>query len=410
MPVFSYTALTPTGKSVSGFIDAESSAAAGKRLRQSDLYPTRIEAIEAAAVSGSGSGWLERIPKRRIGLDALAAMTRQLAALVSANIPLVQALGTLIPHLSGTALQHRLTQVKSDMLEGKSFSASLARHPSAFPPVYVNMVRAGETSGTLDLVLNRLADILEKQRHLRNRIRTATIYPLFLTVTGLAILVFLVTVIVPGMVQIFADMKQTLPLPTRILIRTGDIVSKWGWLMGLAAVAGLAAFRRALKNEAIRKILDRRLIRLPLIGGLQTQLLTARIARTLGSLLSSGVPMLTAIDIVGSVSGNHTFSDAMKAVRAKLEQGRPLAASLEESGVFPQLSIQMIRVGEQTGELERMLENVADFFEGESEARIARLVSIVEPCLILAMGLVVGFVVLSVCMPIFDMNRLVRVG
>lgn len=410
MPVFSYTALTSTGKSVSGFLDAESSAAAGKRLRRSDLYPTRIEAIEATTVSGSSAGGFERIPKRRIGLDALAAMTRQLAALVSANIPLVQALGTLIPHLSGTALQHRLTQVKSDMLEGKSFSAALTRHPRAFPPVYVNMVRAGETSGTLDLVLNRLADILQKQRNLRNRIWTATVYPLFLTVTGLAILVFLVAVVVPGMVQIFADMKQTLPLPTRILIRTGDIVSKWGWLMGLAAVAGLAAFRRALKNEALRKVLDRWVIRLPLIGGLQIQLLTARIARTLSSLLSSGVPMLTAIDIVGSVTGNHTFCDAVKTVGTKLEQGRPLAASLEESGIFPHLSIQMIRVGEQTGELEQMLENVADFFDGESEARIARLVSIMEPCLILAMGLVVGFVVLSVCLPIFDMNRLVRIG
>ncbi len=410
MPVFSYTALTPAGKSVSGFLDAESSAAVRKRLRQSDLYPTRIVAIEASASSGSGAGWLSRIPKRSIGLDTLATMTRQLAALVSANIPLVQALGTLIPHLSATALQHRLTQVKSDMLEGKSFSAALSRHPNAFPPLYVNMVRAGETSGTLDLVLNRLADILEKQRHIRNRIWTATIYPLFLTVTGLAVLVFLVTVVVPGMVQIFADMKQTLPLPTRVLIRTGDIVSKWGWLMGLTAVAVLAAFRRALTNEAFRKVLDRWILRLPLIGGLQVQLLTARITRTLGSLLKSGVPMLTAIDIVGSVSGNRTFSDALQAIRAKLEQGRPLAASLEESGLFPQLSIQMIRVGEQTGELERMLENVADFFDGESEARIARLVSIVEPCLILTMGLVVGFVVLSVCMPIFDMNRLVRMG
>ncbi len=337
-------------------------------------------------------------------------MTRQLAALVSANIPLVQALSTLIPHLSATALQRRLTQVKSDMLEGTSFSTALSRHPSAFPTVYVNMVRAGETSGTLDLVLNRLADILEKQRHIRNRVWTATIYPLFLSVTGLAILIFLVAVVVPGMVQIFADMKQTLPLPTRVLIRTGDVVHNWGWLMGLAAVAGLVAFQRALKNEAFRNVLDRWLIRLPLIGGLQIELLTARITRTLGSLLSSGVPMLTAIDIVESVSGNYTFSNAMKGIRSKLEQGRPLAASLEESGIFPQLSIQMIRVGEQTGELERMLENVAAFFEGESEARIARLVSIVEPCLILAMGLVVGFVVLSVCMPIFDMNRLVRVG
>jgi general secretion pathway protein F len=296
------------------------------------------------------------------------------------------------------------------MLEGTGFSTALSRHPSAFPALYVNMVRAGEMSGTLDLVLNRLADILEKQRQIKNRIWTAMVYPLFLTVTGLAILIFLVAVVVPGMVQIFADMKQVLPLPTRILIRTGEIVSRWGWGMVVLGIGGLAAWRRALRNEQFCHGLDRLSLRLPLIGRLNLQIITARISRTLGSLLNSGVPMLTAIEIVASVSGNRILSEAMAGIRRKIERGRPLAASLEETGLFPPLSVQMIRVGEQTGELEQMLEKVADFFDGESEARIGRLVSIVEPCLILAMGLIVGFVVLSICLPIFDMNRLVRIG
>lgn len=407
MPVFSYTALNPSGKSVSGILDADSLGAARKQLRQSELYPTRIEPAEAG---GAETGWFSRILNRRVGLEELGTMTRQLASLVSANIPLVNALSVLIPHLSAKALQHRLSQVKSDMLEGTGFSAALARHPSAFPALYVNMVRAGEMSGTLDLVLNRLADILEKQRQIRNRIWTAMVYPLFLTVTGLAILIFLVAVVVPGMVQIFADMKQVLPLPTRILIRTGDFVSRWGWGMVVLAIGGLAGWRRALRNEKFCHGLDRLVLRLPLIGRLNLQIITARISRTLGSLLNSGVPMLTAIEIVASVSGNRILSEAMEVIRRKIERGRPLAASLEETGLFPPLSVQMIRVGEQTGELEQMLEKVADFFDGESEARIARLVSIVEPCLILAMGLIVGFVVLSICLPIFDMNRLVRIG
>ncbi|WP_028324166.1 type II secretion system inner membrane protein GspF [Desulfatirhabdium butyrativorans] len=407
MPVFSYTALNPSGKSVSGILDADSLGAARKQLRQSELYPTRIEPAEAG---GAETGWFSRILNRRVGLEELGTMTRQLASLVSANIPLVNALSVLIPHLSAKALQHRLSQVKSDMLEGTGFSAALARHPSAFPALYVNMVRAGEMSGTLDLVLNRLADILEKQRQIRNRIWTAMVYPLFLTVTGLAILIFLVAVVVPGMVQIFADMKQVLPLPTRILIRTGDFISRWGWGMVVLAIGGLAGWRRALRNEKFCHGLDRLVLRLPLIGRLNLQIITARISRTLGSLLNSGVPMLTAIEIVASVSGNRILSEAMEVIRRKIERGRPLAASLEETGLFPPLSVQMIRVGEQTGELEQMLEKVADFFDGESEARIARLVSIVEPCLILAMGLIVGFVVLSICLPIFDMNRLVRIG
>ena len=223
MPVFSYTALNASGKSVSGILDADSLTAARKQLRQSELYPTRIEPAEAGGLAGAETGWLSRILNRRVGLEELGTMTRQLASLVSANIPLVNALSVLIPHLSAKALQHRLSQVKSDMLEGTGFSTALSRHPSAFPALYVNMVRAGEMSGTLDLVLNRLADILEKQRQIKNRIWTAMVYPLFLTVTGLAILIFLVAVVVPGMVQIFADMKQVLPLPTRILIRTGKL-------------------------------------------------------------------------------------------------------------------------------------------------------------------------------------------
>jgi general secretion pathway protein F len=410
MPVFSYTALNASGKSVSGILDADSLTAARKQLRQSELYPTRIEQAEAGGPGGAETGWLSRILNRRVGLEELGTMTRQLASLVSANIPLVNALSVLIPHLSAKALQHRLSQVKSDMLEGTGFSTALSRHPSAFPALYVNMVRAGEMSGTLDLVLNRLADILEKQRQIKNRIWTAMVYPLFLTVTGLAILIFLVAVVVPGMVQIFADMKQVLPLPTRILIRTGEIVSRWGWGMVVLGIGGLAAWRRALRNEKFCHGLDRLSLRLPLIGRLNLQIITARISRTLGSLLNSGVPMLTAIEIVASVSGNRILSEAMAGIRRKIERGRPLAASLEETGLFPPLSVQMIRVGEQTGELEQMLEKVADFFDGESEARIARLVSIVEPCLILAMGLIVGFVVLSICLPIFDMNRLVRIG
>jgi len=408
MPVFEYTALNAKGKTTSGIIDAEGSVAARQKLRASGIFPISIkEAYEAAPKKAAKNFDLSRRFSRVKPIE-VAMMTRQLATLIGAGFPLVSALDALAPQTKSHGFKKILTQIKDSIVEGNSFAQALSKYPTTFSSLYVNMVRAGETSGTLEIVLDRLADITEKQQALTARIQTALAYPMFMLVFGTIVLFVLLIYIVPSFTSIFADMHQTLPAPTRLLIFLGDFFKAYWWM--ILMILGMIWFllTRIKKTEKGRFWFDKMILSLPVMGNSAKKLAVARFSRTLGSLLENGVSMLVALDIVKNIAGNILISEAIETGAIEVGKGQGLGAALSGRGVFPQLSIQMIQVGEQSGELEKMLTKIADVFDNEVETSILRLTSYLEPVMILVMGMCVLFIVLSICLPIFEMNQLIK--
>lgn len=408
MPVFEYTALDERGKSTSGIIDAEGKRAARQKLRSSGMFPVALkETLEAVPKKQARSFSLSR-RFSRIKPAEIAIMTRQLATLIGAGFPLVSALDALLPQTKSHGLQRILARIKDLIVEGNSFAQALAQYPGTFSPIYVSMVRAGESSGTLEIVLERLADVTEKQLALVNRIKTALAYPVFMLMVGVLVLFVLLTYIVPSISGIFADMNQVLPAPTRILIYLSTFFKSFWWVILALLVLLLVALAQFKKTERGRYWLDRTTLRLPMFGTLARKLAVSRFSRTLGSLLENGVSMLISLEIVKNIAGNRLISDAVAEAAEGVGKGQGLGAALDQSQVFPSLAIQMIQVGEQSGDLEKMLYKIADVFENEVESTIMRLTAYLEPVMILVMGGIVGFIVLSICLPIFEMNQLIK--
>ena len=407
MPVFQYTALDIKGKNITGIIDTESALIARQKLRASNIFPVSINEVYADSVKKESRSVSFSNPFSRVKSSEISMMTRQLATIVGASFPLVSAISTLIPQTRSHSLKKILSQIKDSIEEGSSFAGALSRYPETFSSIYINMVRAGESSGSLEIVLDRLADITEKQQELNNKIRSTLAYPLFMTIFGMLVTFFLLAVIVPKLTSIFSEMHQTLPLITRILISISDILkSFWGLILILTA-ALVIAFSALKKTEKGRYLYDRTLLRLPVVGILLKKLAVARFTRTLGSLLENGVPMLPALEIVKNIAGNVIISDIIENSSKEVEKGLGVGISLAAYNIFPDLAIQMIQVGEQSGELETMLYKAADIYENEVESSIISMTSLLEPTIILIMGMIVGFIILSIALPIMEMNKLV---
>ncbi|MDJ0783743.1 MAG: type II secretion system inner membrane protein GspF [Desulfosarcinaceae bacterium] len=408
MPVYDYTALSAKGKTLTGIIDAESAAVAKQKLRAGGSYPVSIEeashrskAIEGKAKPGIGSIF------SRVRTSDVSMMTRQLSTLVGAGFPLVSALEALVPQTKSQGFVKVIAQLKEAIVEGNSFASALSRYPSIFSNLYINMVKAGESSGTLEIVLERLADITEKQQALKSRIRAAMAYPIFMALIGAAVLVLLLTFIVPNITSIFTDMGKALPTPTLLLISVSTWLTQYWWLLLLLIIAAAIGLRMVRKTDRGAFIIDRMVLRVPLFGSLVRRLTVARFTRTLGSLLQNGVSMLIALDIARGIAGNRLISEAIEAAAVEVEKGRGLGRSLGQADTFPHLAVQMIEVGEHSGDLEEMLIKIADVYEREVESSVMSITSLMEPLMILGMALVVGFIVLSICLPIFEMNQLV---
>ncbi|GAB6097928.1 type II secretion system inner membrane protein GspF [Desulfatiferula olefinivorans] len=408
MPVFEYTALNAKGKNVSGIIDCESARAARQKLRATKIYPVTIKEVDHPTKK-TGKGSLPSFrPFARVSANDITMMTRQMATLLTAGFPLVTAIDTLIKQTGSPVFKKIISRIKDSIEEGKSFAAALSDYPGTFSPVYINMIRAGEASGTLEIVLERLADISESQSALNSKIKAALAYPIFMALIGTVVLFLLLTFVVPNMTTIFSDMGQTLPLPTRLLIGTSEFLSGWWWLFVLLIAAGAYGYAAFKKTDRGRLIIDRLLLSFPLIGDLVLKLAVARFSRTLGSLLENGVSMMGALEVVKNVAGNSIIAETIADAAKEVEQGHELGAALSAAKVFPFLSIQMIKVGEQSGELETMLNKVADVYEKEVESSLVGMTALLEPAIILLMGVVVGFIVFSICLPIFEMNQLIK--
>ena len=402
MPVYEYKGVTAAGKKVSGVQDAESLKSVRSKLKKDGV--TVLEIHEGATLRSVGRGSAAIRFGVRVKLGDLANATRQLATLLSSGLPLMEALSVLVEQEENEGLKAAMSSVRDAVREGASLADALRENPKAFSQLYVNMVSAGETSGTLEITLDRLADFLDEQVRFRGRISAALAYPAFMTVIGVAMLFFIFSFVMPRVVGMFEDMKQQLPLITLILLGTVRFLSSFWWAILLVIAGGVYYVRRYLRTQAGREAFDARILRMPVFGNLIRMIAVSRFTRTLGTLLESGVPALTALDIVKSVVGNTVLANAIQKARENVREGEPIADPLKRSGLFPPVVVQMVAVGEKSGELEKMLLKISDSFDRTVETRITALMALMEPVIILVMGLIIGFIVIAIMLPMLEMS------
>ena len=408
MPVYTYSALNERGKVTKGVINADSPRAARGKLRQAGLFATDILETAEAEAHGGGRNLSSLSLLQRVRPQDLTVMTRQFATLMAANLTVVEALTALIEQTDSRPLQKTLIQVRESINEGNSLAAALQQHPRVFSSLFVNMARAGETSGTLSVVMLWLADLTERQLDTRNQITAKMYYPLFMLIIGGLVLLALLTYVVPTVTTIFSHMSATLPLPTRILIAVSDFLKVYWWMMGVVAFGVALAVQRYRRTAPGARRFDLWKIRAPLVGKLALRMAMSRFTRTLGMLLHSDIPLLDALEIAGAVVNNTVLSDAIRHAREEIREGATIAAPLQASGCFPPLVSHMISVGEKTGQLEEMLLRVADNYDNEVRSRVEGLTSLVEPVIIVLMAIVVFGIMLAVLLPIFELNTTIR--
>jgi general secretion pathway protein F len=406
MPVYEYSALDAKGRRRSGIVDAVSPVAARQKLREKGEFPTHISEAAQSTDTKAGQG-LSLNVWGGVRASHVAIMTRQLSTLVGAGLPLVTALETIIPNTPQAKLKRVLAQVKDSIVEGGSMAQALAAHPKIFPPLYVNMVRAGEASGALEVVLGRLAELYERQQESRSKVTTALFYPFIMLFLGAGMMIFLLMVIVPSVTEVFADYGRTLPLPTRALLAASDFLKAWWWVGLIALAAGAISFSRLKSTQKGRLGLDKMILRIPLVRGLAVKFALARFSRTLASLLQNGVALVPAMEIVKAVVENQVLAQGIEDAAEQISQGSSLAQSLYGKPGFLPVAIQMMDVGEHSGELEAMLDKVADLYQREAQNAVDRMTTFLEPMMIILMAFGVGFVVLSILLPIVDMSSLV---
>jgi general secretion pathway protein F len=406
MPVFAYRGLAPDGRQINGVIDADSPRNARGKLRDLGVFPTELSP-ERNARTRAARQWLPAIG-RRIPAPELSLLTRQLSALLGAGVQLVDALGALSDQTARAMTKRILSQVRESVREGSSLADAMATHPDTFSDLYVGMVRAGEAAGALEAVLDRLAEYSERQSEFVSKVRGALTYPAIMMCVGVLIMGFLVSYVVPQVATIFEQQHAVLPLMTRILIGLSDFLAEYWLALLIILVAAVAGIVAGLATTAGRRIYDTWLLRLPYIGPTVVRVICARFARTLATLLKSGVQLLPSLTAVKRVVTNGLLAEAVEQSRESIREGHGMGQTLERSGLFPPLLVAMIKVGERSGDLEQMLERVADNYEREVESSLRQMTTVLEPLMTLVMAALILFMMLAVLLPIFQLNQLMQ--
>lgn len=405
MALFLYKAADKTGKIITGSMEAKDRAMVVNRLQSSSYFPIKIE-----QGTGTRASFSERIKGKRlferVTSKDILNFTHQLATLTGSAIPLDKSLSTLKELSDNRRLSSIVDDVYKNVHGGSLFADALAQHPRHFSKLYVNMVKAGEAGGVLEAVLARLAEFLENAKELKENIVSALIYPILLTLVGGAAVAILLIFVIPKFKLIFSDMGQAMPLPTQMLLGFSQTVKDFWWLILAVLCVLFFSFRYYIGKPRGKWKWDRLKLRLPLFGDLIKKIEIARFARTLGTLIQSGVPILQALTIVTDIIGNVVVAKAVGSVKSSIKEGEKVSEPLKQSGVFPPLAVHMIDVGEETGQLENMLFKVADSFEAEVRNSVKRLIGLLEPMLILLMGLIVGAIVISMLIAIFSINEI----
>jgi len=396
MPQFKYEAKDSQGNAVGGFIEAEDNKAAVVLLHKKELTILNLSQEDQKAFKA-----------KRVKLEDLVIFSRQLATMVDSGISLVQALSILSEQSENKNLATATLVIKRDIESGSSFCNALLNHPQIFSELYINMAKAGETSGKLDEILDRLATYLEKASSLQRKVRSSLVYPAVVISLALIITVVLLVKVVPIFKNIFDTLGGTLPVPTQILIGISDIMRRFFPILLVGVVALVFIFKKIISTPKGRYWFDRRLLKLPIFGPLFKKVAIARFSRTLATLVRSGVPILNSLNIVGKTSGNKVIEEIVLNACISIKEGEPIAGPLSKESVFPPMVVRMISVGEQTGQLEKMLNKIADFYEEQVDAAVSGLVSMIEPLVIAFLGIVIGGIVIALFLPIFKITELV---
>jgi len=345
--------------------------------------------------------------KKRVSTKSLVVFTRQLSTLIAAGLPLVKALRTLHDQLEPGALKDIIKGIAGEVESGTNFSEALSRFPKVFPEFYINMIKAGELGGMLQGILKRLSEFLDKSQKLKDRIKSALMYPAFVLMVAVLILIMLMIFVIPTFTNMFSELGGALPLPTKILIVASEVIRKAWYLLPIIPILLVLLYKLLIRNPDRKIFVDKIKLHIPVVGALIHQISVARFSRTLGTLLSSGVPILNALETVKDIIGNEFIGRAVLQVRDSIKEGEGVSGPMEASKAFPPLVVKMINIGEETGQLDKMLIQIADNFEEEVDVAISGLTSLLEPLLIVLMGLVVGFIVVSMFMPLFSLANLI---
>ena len=395
MPSFEWKGRGRGGQDQSGVLVADSKEAAIATLRRQQIVPSIVKEKGKEIAFPKFGG--------KVSPKETAIFTRQFSVMIDAGLPLVQCLEILSQQQENKAFQRVLTQVRQDVETGSNLADALRKHPRIFDNLYTNMVAAGEAGGILDTILQRLSVYIEKAVKLNQQVKSAMIYPV--AVIGIAALVIMVIMwkVIPVFASLFKSLGAELPMPTQIVIAMSNFIGDFWWLMGLSAVALVVFIKQYYRTEKGRRVLDQLQLKTPVLGILLRKIAVARFCRTLATLVSSGVPILDGLEITAKTAGNAIIEDAIMATRKSVEEGKTIAEPLEDTGVFPNMVVQMIGVGEQTGALDAMLSKIADFYEDEVDTAVAGLMKLLEPVLIAFLGVSIGFIVIAMYMPMFSL-------
>lgn len=400
---FAYKVRDRSGAIHEGSLEAQDEQLVVAKLREMGYVPVSVTRRRRSFLSADMS-----VGSNKVDLRDVAVFSRQLATMVNAGLSIIRALAILTDQTESKALASIAQQMKADIERGLSLSQAISKHPKVFPPVYLSMVRSGETGGMLDEVLLRLAVTMEKQLELRRRIKSAMTYPIAIGCIIVLIVGAMLMFVVPMFEGMYRDLGGTLPAPTRMLIAVSGLLTSYWWAVGAATVVGIVGVRRWRATPDGRYSLDRLMLKLPVFGQLVHKTAIARFTRTLASLIRSGVPIMESLDIVGDTAGNAVVSRATADAKDHVRVGESLSASLAGHDVFPEMVVQMMAVGEETGALDDMLEKIAEFYDSEVSATVDALTSLIEPLLMVAMGLTVGGMVVALYMPMFQIINLVK--
>ncbi|UYN83278.1 MAG: type II secretion system F family protein [Microcella sp.] len=404
---YAYTGRDSTGKVVKGRVDAPGEASVTSRLRTMGIAPISIQQVSA------GSGLNREISMgglfdKRVTMKDLAVMSRQMATMIGAGLPLLRALAILAEQSENPKLAQTLEEVRAAVESGATFSDSLAKHPKVFPPLLINMVRAGEVGGFLESALESVARNYEKEVQLRATIKSALTYPVVVLIMALVAVVGMILFIVPIFEQMFADLGGTLPVPTLILVAISNSMIWLGPLLLVAMIIGTVWWRANRHTPKFRSVYEPALLKMPVFGPLFAKVAIARFSRNFSTMVGSGVPILQALSIIGSTSGNWQIEQAIIKVQDSVRQGRSISAPLQEESIFPSMVTQMIAVGEDSGALEAMLDKIADFYDAEVQSTTEQLTALIEPIMIAFLGVILGGMIVALYLPIFDIFNQVQ--
>jgi type IV pilus assembly protein PilC len=396
MPIFKWEGKAAKGAIKKGEMEAPNEAAIRIHLRQQNIIPTKI--------TSKGAEIKISLPfKKKVKERSIAIFTRQLATMIDAGLPLVQSLEILSSQQENKVFKNIIREIREDVESGSTFAGALRKHPVTFNELYTNLVVAGEEGGILDSILTRLANYIEKAAALKKKVKSALVYPSVIITVAIGVVIILMVFVIPVFETMFKSAGQTLPLPTLIVLTISKLIKKYIIIIIPAFIFLFFLFRKYHQTENGRAVIDRLLLKLPVLGPLLKKIAVARFTRTLGTLISSGVPILDGLNIVSRASGNRTVETAILNARASIREGETIAEPLNRSGIFPPMVIQMISVGESTGALDSMLSKIADFYDDEVDIAVANLTSLLEPFLMIFLGIVIGGIVISMYLPIFNM-------